>query len=641
MCGFSGVHSTNRNNISPEILLSMSQKIAHRGPDDYGSWINAAGSVGVAHQRLSVVDLTSAGHQPMCSHGNRFTIVFNGEIYNHQELREQLEFSDWHGHSDTETLLVCIELWGLEKTLKNIEGMFAFALWDSKKNVLYLARDRMGEKPLYYGWQSDSFLFGSELKPLKAHPKFQAKIDKDSLDLYFRYNYIPAPYSIYENIYKLPPGSVLSLHQGERKYHISSYWSIGDKAVAGVRSLLTDDKDDLVDKLEYRLRKSIEKRMVSDVPLGAFLSGGIDSSTVVGIMQSLSKKPIKTFTIGFKDEKFDEAKDAKRIAKHFGTDHRELYISAQDIVDAALLMPNLYDEPFSDASQIPTYLVSRLAREEVIVSLSGDGGDELFCGYNRHHLTKKIWRRISKLPLFARKCISAFFVSIPSSIWNKLELIPYIGNKYNNLGAKIHKGARVLNSKSLLDLYENLLSNWLPTDNLLLDGGKYQNIGSLGIEEVADLSDVENMMLWDSQLYLPDDILVKLDRASMGCSLEGRVPFLDYKLVEFSWKIPEKYKYREGKGKWILRQVLYKYIPKKIADRPKSGFTLPLADLLRKDLKSWAEALINTERLRQEGILNAEVVAEKWEEHQLKKADWSNQLWSVLMFQLWLEHNSK
>jgi len=640
MCGFTGVYSENKDNINPRVLSIMSKKIAHRGPDDSGIWIDDSGSVGLAHQRLAVIDLTSAGHQPMYSPSNRFTMVFNGEIYNHQELRKQLDYIDWNGKSDTETLLVCIESWGLDKTLKKINGMFAFALWDSKKRSIHLARDRMGEKPLYYGWQGDGFLFGSELKALKAHPSFQEHIDKESLNLYFRYNYIPSPYSIYKNIYKLSPGSVLTLHQGEKKYKVRKYWSILNTAIQSISNLLTNTEDELVGELDNLIRKSIKQKMLADVHLGAFLSGGIDSSVVVSIMQSLSSKPIKTFTIGFEDEAFDEAKDARLIAKYLGTDHHELYVTPQDVIDVISLLPHLYDEPFSDASQIPTYLVSKLAREKVTVSLSGDGGDELFCGYNRYHITEKLWGKMSTLPLFVRKFMSFFLLLIPIKFWNRIGNLASLSNKYNNIGVKMHKGAGVLSSKTLFELYDSLLSNWKASDDLVLDADimPYPELSSPA--DLVHLSNVEKMMLWDMQSYLPNDILVKLDRASMGVSLEGRVPFLDHNLIEFSWKIPEEYKYKKGKGKWILRQVLYKYLPKEIVDRPKSGFTLPLADLLRADLKVWAEKLINTERLKSEGILDAEVVMRKWDEHQSMKSDWSNQLWSVLMFQLWLERNT-
>ena len=423
MCGIAGIISLNER-VNRDTLLLMSQELTHRGPDDFGIWID--NNIGLSHRRLSVIDLTSAGHQPMCSLGDRFTIVFNGEIYNHLELRKQLDFFNWNGQSDTETLLVCIELWGLDKALNKINGMFSFALWDSKKRVVHLARDRMGEKPLYYGWQGDNFLFGSELKALKVHPEFKENIDRESLDLYFRYNYIPAPYSIYENIYKLSPGSVLSLYQGEKKYKIRRYWSIEDKAIAGVHNPLPNSEDNLINELECQIKRSIKQKMVSDVPLGAFLSGGIDSSVVVSIMQSLSPQPVKTFTIGFKDEAFDEAKDAKLIAKYLGTDHHELYISAQDVIDVIPLISDLYDEPFSDASQIPTYLVSKLARQEVTVSLSGDGGDELFCGYNRYHVTKKIWNKISIFPLFVRKYISLFLLFVPIKVWDKFEFFSSI-----------------------------------------------------------------------------------------------------------------------------------------------------------------------------------------------------------------------
>lgn len=639
MCGFAGVYSVNQNSLNSEILSKMSQKLAHRGPDDSGIWIDDSGTVGLAHQRLAVVDLTSAGHQPMQSSSNRFTIVFNGEIYNHQELRKQLDYLNWNGQSDTETLLACIELWGLDETLDKINGMFSFSLWDDERKTIYLVRDRMGEKPLYYGWQGDSFLFGSELKSLKVHPNFQANIDKESLDLYFRYNYIPSPFSIYKDISKLPPGSVLSLNQGEKKIKICKYWSIPNEAARGFSDPLLGNVESIVDKLDNLIKKSIKQKIVSEVPLGAFLSGGIDSSVVVGIMQSLSSKPVKTFTIGFEDKAFDEAQDAKLIAKYLGTDHHELYISIQDVIDTIPLLPNLYDEPFSDASQIPTYLVSKLTKEKVTVSLSGDGGDELFCGYNRYTVTKNLWKKISVFPLFIRQFISFLLLSTPLRVWDKFGDLSFISKKYNNLGLKIHKGAKVLHSQSLVELYENLLSNWKFSDILVLGSHERRKLDLSTAVNISDFSNIEKMMLWDMQSYLPDDILVKLDRATMGVSLEGRVPFLDHDLVEFSWRIPTEYKYRNKTSKWILRQVLYKYIPKKLIERPKSGFTLPLSEWLRGPLKDWAEDLINVEKLNHDGILDAEVINKKWREHQAGKFDWSNQLWSVLMFQSWLKNN--
>jgi asparagine synthase (glutamine-hydrolysing) len=641
MCGFAGIHSLNQNNIHSEILLNMSKKLLHRGPDDSGVWVNSSNSVGFAHQRLAVIDLTSAGHQPMQSSSNRFTIVFNGEIYNHLDIRKELDFPDWNGQSDTETLLVCIESWGLDKTLNKINGMFAFALWDSNESTIQLVRDRMGEKPLYFGWQGDSFLFGSEIKALKMHPSFQEQIDKEALNLYFRYNYIPAPFSIYKNIYKLSPGSILTLRHGEKKYKVRKYWSVFNTAIQSITNLSKKTEEELVIELDNLLKKSIKQKMLSDVPIGAFLSSGIDSSTVVSIMQSLSSKPIKTFTIGFEDKAYDEANNAKLIAKHLGTDHHELYVKPQDIIDLIPLLPDLYDEPFSDASQIPTYLVSKLAKEKVTVSLSGDGGDELFCGYNRYHITEKYWGVIMKLPLFIRKLFSFLLLSIPINFWNKLENISFFSKKYNNISIKLNKGVRVIVSNNLYELYDNLLSNWKITDKLVRGT---QNIFRQDLNSSKDLerlSSVEKMMLWDMQSYLPNDILVKLDRASMGVSLEGRAPFLDHNIVKFAWRVPAKYKFKNNKGKWLLRQVLYKYIPKELTDRPKSGFTLPLSDWLRGPLKDWAESLINKERLDDEGILNSKIVSKRWHEHQSGNNDWSNQLWSILMFQLWLEKNTK
>jgi asparagine synthase (glutamine-hydrolysing) len=641
MCGFAGVHSLNQKNVNSEILLNMSKNLVHRGPDDSGVWINNSNTVGFAHQRLAVIDLTSAGHQPMHSFSNRFTIVFNGEIYNHNELRTELEFIEWNGSSDTETLLTCIELWGIDKTLKKINGMFAFALWDNSDSTIYLVRDRMGEKPLYFGWQGDSFLFGSELKALKMHPGFQEQIDKDSLGLYFRYNHIPAPFSIYKKIYKLDSGSILTLNQGKKKYKVRKYWSIFNAAVKGLSNISSKNEEELTFELDNLLRKSIKQKMLSDVPIGAFLSAGIDSSLVVSIMQSMSTKPIKTFTIGFEDEAYDEANDARLIAKHLGTDHHELYVKPQDVINLIPLLPILYDEPFSDTSQIPTYLVSKLAKEKVTVALSGDGGDELFCGYNRYHLTENFWGLLSKCPLFLRKFMSFILLSIPINFWSKLENIAFLSKKYNNIGFKIIKGAGVIISNNLYELYDNLLSNWKINEKLVQDAENRFHLDLNKTKDLEQFSKVEKMMLWDMQSYLPNGILVKLDRASMGVSLEGRVPFLDQNIVKFAWSVPTKYKFKNNKGKWLLRQVLQQYIPKELVERPKSGFTLPLSDWLRGPLKDWAEELINPDRLADEGILNSDLVNKRWLEHQKGNTDWSNQLWSVLMFQLWLDHNSK
>jgi asparagine synthase (glutamine-hydrolysing) len=641
MCGFAGIYSENQKNIHSEILIKMSKKLLHRGPDDSGVWMNSSNSVGFSHQRLAVIDLTSSGHQPMQSSNKRYTIVFNGEIYNHDELRKQLDFNKWSGYSDTETLLECIESWGLDRTLKKINGMFAFALWDNTECTIHLVRDRMGEKPLYYGWQGDSFLFGSELKALKIHPSFQEQIHRDSLNLFFRYNHIPAPFSIYRNIFKLTPGTVLTLRQGEKKYKVRKYWSLLNTAIQGLSNLSKNTEKELTFELDNLLRKSVKQKMLSDVPIGAFLSAGIDSSIVVSIMQSMSSQPIKTFTIGFEDNAYDEAKDARLIAKHLGTDHHELYVKPQDIIDILPLLPELYDEPFSDASQIPTYLVSKLAKERVTVSLSGDGGDELFCGYNRYHFTQKFWGVVTIFPFFFRKMISFLLLSIPVNFWNKLENFAFLSKKYNNIGLKLNKVARAIVSNTLYELYDNLLSNWKINDQLVQGAKNRILLDSNSSKDLDRFSKVEKMMLWDMQSYLPNDILVKLDRASMGVSLEGRVPFLDHKIVEFAWRVPSKYKYKNNKGKWLLRQVLHQYIPKELTDRPKSGFTLPLSGWLRGPLKEWAEGLINNDRLVYEGILNSDIVSKRWQEHQTGEKDWSSQLWSILMFQLWLEHNTK
>lgn len=638
MCGIVGIISLKEFE-DPKVLGRMSERLTHRGPDDSGIWIHKSGCIGLAHQRLSVVDLTSSGHQPMLSSNGRFSLVFNGEIYNHKNLREELRLSDWRGTSDTETLLRCVEIWGIDKTLEKVDGMYAFALWDEQNEVIYLVRDRMGEKPLYFGWQGGDFLFGSELKAFKEHPKFKGELDRASLELYFQYNYIPSPYSIYKGISKLEPGSILTLRRGEREYSIRKYWSICSKAQKDDDSLANEA--DLISELDELITESVRQRMESDVPLGVFLSSGVDSSTIASIMQSLANKPIQTFTIGFEDDMFDEAKSAKLISDHLKTIHNELYVAPEDLLDVISMLPVLYDEPFADASQIPTYLVSKMTREKVVVVLSGDGGDELFCGYNRHHFVARYWKRISRCPLYVRKLMSALLLLIPVNVWNKVGGFLASHKGRGSFGLKVQKTAVAIRSNNIFELYSNLLSNWRNSDNLVLGVDRSGDQKFSNLEKVDGVSDVEQMMLWDMQSYLPDDILVKLDRASMGVSLEGRAPFLSKDLVDFACRLPIKYKYKNGKGKWLLRQVLNRYLPKELVDRPKSGFTLPISDWLRGPLKSWAEVLIDKERLDNEGFLNSELIDKKWKEHQSGYRDWSSQLWSVLVFQLWLEENVK
>lgn len=647
MCGFCGYWNISNKKIISNYLLLMSAELNHRGPDDEGFWVDKQVPFSLAHKRLSILDLSSAGHQPMKSKCNRYIISYNGEIYNHLNLRNKLEQEfkgqKWIGSSDTETLLTAIQYWGLEKSLKTISGMFAFALWDIQKKELSLARDRIGEKPLYFGINNNIFFFGSELKALTAHPEFKAQINRDAIALQFRHGYIPTPYSIYKNIYKLQPGHYLTIKQKDLNDNsipqIKSYWSYVKSAIHGLKNPLSLDINNVENELERILLDTVNKQMISDVPLGAFLSGGIDSSTIVALMQSISSRPIKTFTIGFDENDFNEAKYAKAIANHLGTDHTEFYVNPNQAINVIEKLPTIFDEPFSDASQIPTFLVSELTKKNVTVAISGDGGDELFSGYNRYVMTQNYWNQMSYLPLFIRTFFKFIIESIPPSNWNILSKLIFAGNKFNNFGDKIHKGAKILESKNLSEVYFKLISNWENPTEVVINSSEPDTLLSSLKPQLSGLNSQEQMMIFDSLTYLADDILVKVDRAGMATSLETRMPFLDHKLIEHVWKIPYSFKFRNGQGKWILRKILNKYLPKKLTERPKMGFGIPIDIWLRGPLREWAESLINEKRLHEEGYLNANLISIKWQEHLTGKRNWKDLLWNVLMFQSWLEKN--
>jgi len=645
MCGIAGFYAGNLGSDSIGICKNMIRKLHHRGPDDSGIWVSDVADVTLGHARLSIQDLSSAGHQPMSSSCNRYVIVFNGEIYNHIEIREELSsinFSPkWIGHSDTETLLAAISIWGVDESIKRCVGMFAFAVWDNEKNELILGRDRLGEKPLYYGWQGNTFLFGSELKALREHPAFLNDINRDALCLLFRHNVISSPHSIYKGIYKLLPGTVLYLRKGSNEPVIKTYWNIKSVAETGSSNIfLGSDKEALL-ALEQVMSQAVSGQMISDVPLGAFLSGGVDSSIVTSLMQANSSTPIKTFSIGFDEQGYNEAEHAKIVAKHLGTEHTELYVSSSETLDVIPKLATMFDEPFSDSSQIPTYLVSSMAKHHVTVALSGDGGDELFAGYNRHFRAKSIWKRISYLPLPMRKLMSNMMLMIPPQMWDHLYrmLTPIIPShlQFNLPDDKIRKFAEVLSVESSESMYRSLVSHWKYPENIVL--GSKEPITVLTDNSMyADLSDFENkMMFQDMVSYLPDDVLTKVDRAAMSVSLETRVPMLDHRVVEFAWQLPLNMKIRNGEGKWLLKQLLYKYVPKKLIDRPKMGFGVPIDSWLRGPLRDWAESLLNENRLRHEGYLNPAPIRKKWEEHLSGKRNWQYHIWDVLMFQQWLE----
>lgn len=644
MCGFVGVLG-KPHTVQADIVRKMSDTIMHRGPDDAGVWVNSDAGIALAHRRLSIVDLSPAGHQPMHSSSSRYVIAFNGEIYNHLDLRSELEYRAtkmlWRGHSDTETLLECFDVWGIQGTIERAVGMFAMAIWDKQANTLTLTRDRLGEKPLYYGWQGDNFLFGSELKALKVHPAWCGEVDRGALSLYMRHNYIPTPYSIYKGVSKLRPGCLLTVSLRQREPSVVTYWSGSHVAELGVANAFAGSTTQAIDALETLLKDAVRQQMMADVPLGAFLSGGVDSSTVVALMQAQSSRPVKTFTIGFSEDGYNEAVHAKAVAQHLGTEHTELYVTPKQAMAVIPHLPTLYDEPFSDSSQIPTFLVSQLARQHVTVSLSGDAGDELFCGYNRYQMTAGLWRKLSMLPIPLRKLVSQGVRVVSPQTWTRLlAVLPY-SVRGVNIGDKLHKGANVLASDSMDMLYRGLVSHWDDPASVVIDGFEPATLLTGNTPVLQGLDQIQRMMALDMLTYLSDDILVKVDRAAMGVSLESRVPFLDHRVVEFAWRLPQLMKLRDGQTKWALRQVLYRYVPKELIERPKMGFGVPIDHWLRGSLRDWAESLLDESRLRREGYFHPAPIRQKWLEHLSGQRNWAYYLWDVLMFQAWLENNNK
>lgn len=641
MCGISGFWS--KKNAHSELALKMVQNLKHRGPDSVGVLNSSDEKLALAHQRLSIIDLTAAGHQPMASYCKQHILTFNGEIYNHDEIRKKLdsEFAQikWKGYSDTEVLLNSLKYWGVKKTLPKLSGMFAFAYWNEKDKTLFLARDRLGEKPLYFGKHNNTFMFGSELKALKAHPSFSYNIDRDALAQYMSYSYVPAPYSIYQNIFKLKPAHYIVVKNfGENISEQYCYWDLKNIANNALINKVEDEKQ-VVEDLDKLLRNSVKNQMMSDVPIGAFLSGGYDSSTVVALMQAESIKPIKTFTIGFKEDDFNEAKHAKKIAKHLGTEHAELYLGSQQALDIVDRLPDIYDEPFSDVSQIPTLLVSKLAKRDVTVALSGDGGDELFCGYKRYFLQKKIWNILKRIPISLRPLLAIILKNFPGGLAELL--IKSLPKRYQikNVKDRLPKLAEWVNHKNFESFYLESISHFNTTNQIVLDGRLEKFKSKNLVNTILGLNDQEKMMLIDILTYLPDNILHKLDRASMAASLETRIPLLDHRIVEYALRIPLEIKIKDGQGKWPLRQVLYKYLPKEITERPKQGFSVPIEDWLRGPLKQWASELIDKNRLIKEGFFDAEMITQIWDDHLSGKRRFQSYLWNILVFQQWLNKN--
>jgi asparagine synthase (glutamine-hydrolysing) len=641
MCGIVGYF--NKNGASIDAVSKMALRIKHRGPDGAGAWLNNKGEMAMAHRRLAIVDLTSSGHQPMSSSCGRYTLVFNGEIYNHLELRDDLSASvghfSWDGGSDTETLLMLLIYWGIENTLKRIDGMFAFAFWDNNVERLFLARDRMGEKPLYYGSNGGCFLFGSELKSLKELPTWQGEIDRDALTLYMRHNYIPAPWCIYKGIKKLLPAHYIVI--SEKCKNVSKpycYWNLYEIAERGQSLQDTEvNNNNLVNELDKILRKSVKSRMMADVPLGAFLSGGFDSTMVVALMQYQSTEPIKTFTIGFHEQGYNEAVHAKKVAEYLGTNHTELYLTSEEALSVIPRLPTIWDEPFADSSQIPTLLVSELAHKDVKVSLSGDGGDELFCGYNRYSESYKIWKNLRYLPKSMTYLLSKILEYFPGqSLENAMKILPE-KHQVSHLADRLPKLGNLVQNVQSKNYYKNFVSHWKNPELLVYDAKEPQTIFDK-LEDQPKLLDFRELMMYlDSMTYLPGDNLTKIDRASMSTGLEVRVPLLDHKVVEFSWKVPMSLKYRNGESKWLLREVLYNYVPRELMERPKMGFRVPVEHWLRGPLRDWCENLLGEKRLKEQLLFDHELIRKKWDEHLSGKRRWTYHLWDVLMFQAWLD----
>lgn len=641
MCGIAGFWGEAfAEPVGQTIAGEMAGTLKTRGPDSRGTWVDSAAGLGLGHQRLAIVDLSPCGHQPMVSAGGRYVVAFNGEIYNFASLRAELEGSyPFRGHSDTDVLLAAVEAWGVRRAVDRFVGMFAFALWDRQERALTLVRDRLGIKPLYYGCAGGTLLFASELKAFSAHPRFSGRVDRAAVRLLLQSNCIPAPFTIFEGISKLLPGSLLTLRSPAGPASPVRFWSAEEAARRGLAEPFQGSEEEALAELESMLTEAVALRMIADVPIGAFLSGGIDSSAVVALMQAQSSRPVKTFSIGFESEGYDEARHAKEVARHLGTEHTEWYVTPRDALEIIPRLPAIYDEPFADSSQIPTVLVSQLARRHVTVALSGDGGDELFAGYNRHVWGKRVGAAVRLLPLSFRRTLGHGVSSVSPAGWDAAyeRLAPLLPSAFRHRlpGEKLHKLADAFTARDGTELYRRFSSHWANAEAVVRGAGDPARHPPT-IQELGGVT--EQMMLADLATYLPDDILTKVDRASMSVSLEARVPLLDHRVVELAWRLPLSMKLRGGQGKWLLRQLLYRHVPRELIERPKMGFGVPMETWLRGPLRGWAEELLDERRLREEGFFDPTPIRAKWSEHLSGRRNWQHHLWDVLMFQAWLEH---
>ena len=640
MCGITGFITKNSSLLHDELkaqAFAMGEAISTRGPDAADVWVNAEDGMALSHRRLSIIDLSSAGAQPMTSACGRYVICYNGEVYNSEELKKDLapRSIQYRGYSDTELILESCAAFGIDKTVDKLVGMFAFALWDTQRKCLSLVRDRLGIKPLYWGTLGNTFMFGSELKALRAHPDFQGNINHNAVASYLRHSYVPTPASIYNDVAKLQPGHILTLKKGEAP-KLKSFWSLSSVIKDAYENPFEGTESEAVEMLDTLLRDCVGKRMIADVPLGAFLSGGIDSSLIAALMQAQSDKPIRSFSIGFHNSSYNEAQHAAEVAKHLGTDHTELYVTPDDIRDIIPNLPDIYDEPFADSSQLPTWLVSKMTRKHVTVALSGDGGDEFFGGYTRYMMAQKFSKTIYAQPQLLRKLEARLITILPPSTWNALgKLIPK-KRRPTLFGDKLYKLAGVLEGNKE-DFYQRLTSHWENPQDMINCGEEIgSNILSTSMQiRIPNFTD--QMQYLDTLTYLPDDILTKVDRASMNVSLEVRVPLLDHRLAEFAWKLPQHMKIHNGQGKRVLRKVLDRYVPRELIERPKMGFAVPVGDWLRGPLKEWASEILSDDNLRKHDFVKPDFVQARWKEHLSGNRNWNDGLWNILMLHSWAD----